>query len=350
MSELHDAPGAAGLTRRRVVGGATLLACAALARPAIRTAHAAPAEMTVKLGDDLPVDHPLNVRLTEAAKQVAERSAGRLAVQLFPSNQLGGDTDMMSQLRSGGLQSMSLSGNILSTLLPVAGIYNVPFAFANYDQVWAAMDGALGEFLRARLDGLGLHALDKHWDNGFRQITPSTRKVDKPADLQGFKIRVPVSPLWLSMFKALGAAPAAINFNEVYSALQTHVVDGQENALPLIETAKLFEVQKYVALTNHIWDGFYLLVNKRAWQKIPPDLQRIFADTLNEAAVAQRRDMVELSANLQSKLTQQGMEFTQPDCAAFREALTKAGFYAELKKKYGEEAWSLLQKTSEKLG
>ena len=212
------------------------------------------------------------------------------------------------------------------------------------------MDGALGNFLRTKLETIGLHALDKQWDNGFRQITSSTRKIENPSDLQGFKIRVPVSPLWISLFKALGAAPTAINFSEVYSALQTHIVDGQENPLPLIETAKLYEVQKYVALTNHIWDSFYLLISKRVWQRIPPDLQSILATSINTAAAGQRRDVQELNSKLQAQLTQQGMEFTTPDRAAFRQVLIKAGFYTEWKQKYGDEAWNLLQQTSDKLG
>jgi tripartite ATP-independent transporter DctP family solute receptor len=349
MSESRTPHRAAGPTRRRFAM-AGVAASVGLAAPFIRKSRAAGPEFTLKLGDDLPADHPLNVRLNEAIKQIAERSGGRLAIQLFPNNQLGGDTDMVSQLRSGALQMMTISGGILSTLVPVVGIYNLPFAFANYDQVWATMDGALGNFLRSKLDGVGLHALDKQWDNGFRQITSSARKVEKPSDLQGFKIRVPISPLWLSMFKALGAAPTPINFSEVYSALQTHVVDGQENALSLIETAKLFEVQKYVALTNHIWDSFFLLVNKRVWQRIPNELQKILADSINAAALAERRDLVELDANLQAKLAQQGMEFTHPDHTAFREALVKAGFYAEWKRKYEDQAWNLLEQTAQKLG
>jgi tripartite ATP-independent transporter DctP family solute receptor len=338
-----------GLTRRTMTTVGLVAVCG-LAAPVIRKSRAAEAEFPLKLGTDMPVSHPLNIRLNEAVKQIATRSGGRVSIQLFPNNQLGGDTDMMSQLRTGALDMMALSGNILSTLLPVAGIYNVPFAFANYDQVWATMDGALGNFLRAKLDGAGLHALDKHWDNGFRQITSSTRRVEKPSDLQGFKIRVPVSPLWVSMFRTLGAAPTTINFNEVYSALQTHVVDGQENPLALIQTANLFEVQKFVAITSHIWDGWYLLVNKRVWRRMPNDSQDILADSMNTAAVQQRRDIVELNTNLQSRLSQEGMEFIQPNRAAFRETLIKAGFYTEWKKKYGNEAWALLEQSSDKLG
>jgi tripartite ATP-independent transporter DctP family solute receptor len=336
--------------RRAVLAGAGLAAGALLAAPAIRSAQAASPEFSLKLGDDLPVDHPLNIRLTEAAAQVLERSGGRVEIKLFPNNQLGGDTDMLSQLRTGAIEMLSLSGNILSTMAPVAGLYNLPFAFPDYDHVWAAMDGKLGNYLRVKLDGLGFHALDKHWDNGFRQITSSTRKIEGPADLKGFKIRVPVSPLWLSLFGALGASPTAINWSEAYTAMQTHIVDGQENALPLIETAKLYEVQKYVALTNHMWDGFYLLVNKRAWETLPPDLQPIVADAINAKATEERRDLFQLGQQLQAKLTEQGMQFNQPDNASFRAALTKAGFYAEWKLKFGEEAWALLEETSGKLG
>jgi TRAP-type C4-dicarboxylate transport system substrate-binding protein len=118
------------------------------------------------------------------------------------------------------------------------------------------MDGELGAFIRAASSArLGIHSMDKIFDNGFRVITTSTKPINTPADLKGFKIRVPVSPQWTSLFKSFGASPTSINFSEVYSALQTKIVDGQENALQLIEIAKLYEVQKYVSITNHMWDG-----------------------------------------------------------------------------------------------
>ena len=119
--------------------------------------------------------------------------------------------------------------------------------------------------MRGQIAAANLFALDKIWDNGFRQITTSNKPIQTAADLKGFKIRVPVSPLWTSMFKALDAAPTSLNFNETYSALQTRIVDGQENPMAIIAAAKLYEVQKYGSLTNHMWDGFWLLANKRAW-------------------------------------------------------------------------------------
>jgi TRAP-type transport system periplasmic protein len=336
---------------RRVLlsGTAAAAGVAALAAPGI-IAHAAPAKTVVKIGTDFPVEHPGSVRLQQAAPKVAERSKGLLEMRVFPSGQLGSDTDMFSQIRSGASEMMLLSGNILSVMLPVAGIYNVPFAFLDYEHLWAAMDGGLGDYLRAKLDTLGLFALSKHWDNGFREITSSDRTINGPEDLNGFKIRVPVSPIWLSLFKALGASPTAINWSEVYTALQTHLVDGQENALPLIESGKLYEVQKHVAITNHMWDGPFTLANKRFWQRLAPDLQHVLTETLNEQAMAERGDIVEQTKQLQAKLTEQGMVFNQPNGQAFRTALVKAGFYAEWKKTYGDEAWGMLEKYCGKLG
>ena len=185
------------------------------------------------------------MRQQEAATRIKEATGGRVEIQLFPNNQLGSDTDMLSQLRSGAIDFFSLSGLILSTLVPVASINGIGFAFKDYDTVWNTMDGKLGAYVRGEIGKRGLIAMDKMWDNGFRQITSSTRPIRTPADLKGFKIRVPISPLWTSMFQAFGASPISINFSEVYSALQTKIAEGQENPLSLIEIAKLYEVQKY---------------------------------------------------------------------------------------------------------
>ena len=187
-------------------------------------------------------------------------------------------------------------------------------------------------------------SMDKMWDNGFRETTSSTKPINGPDDFKGFKIRVPVSPLWTSMFKAFDAAPASINFSEVYSALQTKVVEGQENPLAIISTAKLYEVQKYCSLTNHMWDGFWFLANRRAWEKLPEDVRTIVARNINAAAVNERGDVAKLNAGLRQELAGKGLTFNQPETAPFREKLRSAGFYSEWKGKYGDEAWALLEK------
>ena len=321
----------------------SLLVGAALPLFAIGTGRARAAEFSLKLANNSPVTHPQTVRQQEAAARIKAATNGAVEITVFPNNQLGSDTDMLSQLRSGAIDLFTLSGLILSTLVPAASINGVGFAFKDYDQVWPAMDGKLGAYVRSEIDKRGLIAMDKMWDNGFRQITSSTHPIKVPADLKGFKIRVPVSPLWTSMFQALGASPISINFSEVYSALQTKIAEGQENPLSLIEIAKLYEVQKYVSMTSHMWDGFWMLANRRSFSGLPADARAIVARELNASALAERADIAALNGSVAADLKAKGLIFVEVDKPAFRQALKTAGFYAEWKKKYGDQAWGILE-------
>jgi len=329
------------LATRRTALLAGVAAGATVAMPWV--ARAAP-EFSLKYANNVPVTHPLNVRAKEAMDRIKTQTNGRVEIEIFPNNQLGSDTDMLSQLRSGAIEFFTLSGLILSTLVPVASINGIGFAWGSYDQVWPAMDGGLGAYIRAQIQKAGLHAMEQAWDNGFRQITSSTRPIKTPDDLKGFKIRVPPSPLWTSMFKAFDAAPTSINFSEVYSALQTKVVEGQENPLAVIFFAKLFEVQKYLSQTNHMWDGFWFLANGKAWQGLPADVREVIAKNLNQSARDQRDDVKKANDTLQADLTSKGMEFIAVDSAPFRAKLQSAGFYKEWRGKYGDEAWAVLEK------
>ena len=334
------------MTRRRLLAGLTLLTSSA-ADP--RVVRAEQAQWTYKYANNLPETHPMNLRAREMAAASKQETNGRFDLQIFPNSQLGSDTDTLSQIRSGGVEFFTLSGLILSTLVPAASINGMGFAFPDYDTVWKAMDGDLGAYIRAQIAKANLIAMDKIWDNGFRQTTTSTKPVQTPDDFRGMKLRVPVSPLWTSMFKALDASPASINFNEVYSALQTKVVDGQENPLAIISTAKLYEVQKYCSLTNHMWDGFWFLANRRAWEALPDDVRGIVAKHINTAGLKERDDVAKLNATLQQDLAAKGLAFNRPDPAPFRNKLRAAGFYTEWKGKYGDEAWSLLERSVGKL-
>jgi tripartite ATP-independent transporter DctP family solute receptor len=325
-------------TRRAVLAGAT-----AVPLFAIRSRSANAADFSFKLANNSPVTHPQSIRQQEAATRIKAATGGRVDIQLFPNNQLGSDTDMLSQLRSGAIDFFNLSGLILSTLVPVASINGIGFAFKDYDTVWSAMDGKLGAFVRGEIGKRGLIAMDKMWDNGFRQITSSTRPIKTPADLKGFKIRVPISPLWTSMFQAFGASPISINFSEVYSALQTKIAEGQENPLSLIEIAKLYEVQKYVSMTSHMWDGFWMLANRQSFQSMPQNLQDIVAQELNRSALDERADIAKLNDSVAADLKAKGLTFIEVDKSEFRAALKQAKFYAEWKTKYGDEAWALLE-------
>ncbi len=326
-----------------VLNRRTLLAGAALPLVTIGARPARAAAFTLKLANNSPVTHPQTIRQQEAADRIKAATNGAVDIQIFPNNQLGSDTDMLSQLRSGAIDFFTLSGLILSTLVPAASINGIGFAFKDYDTVWKAMDGKLGAHVRSEIDKRGLIAFDKIWDNGFRQITSSGRPVKGPADLKGFKIRVPVSPLWTSMFTALGASPISINFAEVYSALQTKIAEGQENPLTLIQIAKLYEVQKYCSMTSHMWDGFWMLANAKGFASLPKDAQAIIATELNAAALKERADIAALNGSVIADLKAKGLEFVEVDKPAFRDALKSAGFYAEWKKKYGDEAWAVLE-------
>ena len=334
------------VSRRRMLASGSIL-LASVTAP--RIARAQQAQWVYKYANNLPEAHPMNVRAREMAAAIKQETNGRFDLQIFPSSQLGSDTDTLSQIRSGGVEFFTLSGLILSTLVPAASINGMGFAFADYDTVWKAMDGDLGAYIRAQIAKANLIAMEKIWDNGFRQTTTSTKPVATPDDFRGMKLRVPPSPLWTSMFKAFDASPASINFNEVYSALQTKIVDGQENPLAIIATAKLYEVQKYCSLTNHMWDGFWFLANQRAWQSLPDDVRTIVAKHINVAGLKERDDVAKLNASLQQDLAAKGLIFNRPDPAPFRSKLRAAGFYTEWKSKYGEEAWSLLEKSAGKL-
>lgn len=328
---------------RRSFLRATAATSAGAATFAILTRRGDAAEFSWRYANNVVVAHPVNVQLAKAVDKIREESGGRMEIQIFPNNQLGGDTDMLSQLRIGAIQMFNLSGLILATFVPVASINGLGFAFKNYQQIWAAMDGPLGNYVRGAIGKSNLLALDKMWDNGYRQITSSSHPINSPEDLRGFKIRVPVSPLWTSMFRALGASPASINFSEVYSALQTKIVEGQENPLSLIELNRFYEVQRYASMTNHMWDGFWTLINGAAWQSLPKDLQDIVARNVNDAALRERDDIRTLNESLRGELAKKGMAFNETDPEKFRAVLKNAGFYAEWKAKYGAQAWAILE-------
>ncbi|MGA7809965.1 TRAP transporter substrate-binding protein [Bradyrhizobium sp.] len=329
-----------GLTRRRLLRGlAVAPAAAAIGTPQIARA----AEIELRYGNNLPATHPLNVRAGEAADRISAETKGRVALTIFPNNQLGGDTDMLSQVRAGAMTFFTPSALVIATVVPTAAISAVGFAFADYDQVWQAMDGALGAHVRDVIAKANLHTFEKIWDNGFRQITTSGAPIETAQDMDGLKIRVPVSRLGISMFRALSAAPTSLQFSDVYAALQTKIVDAQENPLPIIQVAKLYEVQKHCAISNHIWDGFWFIANGPAWNALPADVQEIVASAINDAGLKQREDIKALNGSLQAELEVKGLAFNGTDPDSFRAKLRDGGFYSEWKGRFGDEAWGVLE-------
>ncbi len=330
------------LTRRQFAATGALALAATRARAADT--------FQFKIGCDTPADHPLSTRLGDVAAEVGRQSGGRLAIHVFPNSQLGSDADMLSQLRLGGMELFAAPSLTLSTLVPLSGLPSIGFALKSYDQVWPAMDGALGELVRGAIRKTGMVPFTRSWDNGFRQITTSGGPVQGPDDLRGLKLRVPVTPFMVSLFSSLGASPTSLGFNEVYSALQTHVIDGQENPLAQVETAKLFEVQKSCALTNHCWSGYWILANRRALASLPDDLRDMMEHVFDTTALVQRADLRTMDTSLQATLVGQGLGFTRPDPAAFQALLRSAGFYAKWQAAFGPEAWKVLASYAEGVG
>jgi len=326
------------ITRRSFIQ--TTAALGALATvPSLASAQGS---FNYKVGTNVQASHSIFLRLTEASEAIKKDTGGKVNIRIFPNGQLGSDTDMLGQVRSGGMDFLTVPGVVLANLVPMASLNSVGFIFPDYASVWKAMDGNLGNYMRTHIAKTGLVVTDKIFDNGFRHIT-AQKPVNVPADLAGMKIRVPVSPLLLSLFKALGAASTPINFNELYSALQTKVVEGQENPLTLINNSKLYEVQKNCAMTGHTWDGYWMVANKRSMEALPAPLRAIVMKHLDAAAMAQRADSEKLAVSLQADLAAKGMVFNRPDPKPFRQALQQARFYQEWKTKFGDEAWAQLE-------
>jgi tripartite ATP-independent transporter DctP family solute receptor len=328
------------LRRRSLLAGA-----AALPLVSILSRPAGAAEFTYKYATGQDPTHPVNVRAAEAIARIQQASGGRLEMKLFPANQLGSDTDLLSQVRNGGVEFFNLATSILNTLVPAAGLVNIGLAFTSYAEVWKAVDGELGQYIAGQIGKVGLVSVAPLWDNGFRQITSSTREITKPEDLAGFKIRVPPAPILTSLFQQIGASPTPINFNELYSALQTKVVEGEENPLAIIATTKLYEVQKSVSMTGHVWDGYQILGNRRAWAALPEDLRGIVTQELTKSGLDERADVEKLSQSLKATLADKGMKVIEVERVPFRDALRKTSYYKDWKAKFGEQGWGLLEKS-----
>ena len=330
-------------TRRSMIG-------AALAAPLLpRFAKAA--EFTLRLGHAAPVSFPLHIRISEAAEQIARESDGKVELQIFPDGQLGGDNDLLSQVRSGALDFSQPTGQIFAGTLPVTATPALGFAWSGYDKVWPAMDGELGAFIRKQITAkTGVVPMERIWDLGFRHITSSTKPIRTAEDLVGFKIRTPVAPSLVTLFKTLKAAPLAMQITELYSALQTHIADGQENPLALIQATKVYEVQKYCSLTAHVWDGHWWVCNGATWNGLPDPMKAIVAKAFNEGAVKERADIQAKDASVRGDLEAKGLIFNTADTAGFREGLRTGGFYKDWRQKLGEEAFGLLEKYAGTLG
>ncbi|MGP6158647.1 MAG: TRAP transporter substrate-binding protein [Vulcanimicrobiaceae bacterium] len=307
------------------------------------------AEFNLKWAVDVPPEHPITVQAIESFARIKAATKGRVQIQAFPASVLGADPQMLAQLRSGALELLALPGAFLNAVVPVASIENVAYAFRDRDEAFRAMDGDLGSVIRDAIQAQGIHCFETIQENGFREITTSTKPIRTVDDLSGLKIRVSPGKIRIDTFQSLGASPTPIALSELYTALQTHVVDAEENPLVLIEQQKFYEVQKYVSLSHHIWSGYWNLANQDVWNKFPPDVQKIISRELNAGALRARADTDLLTKSVRDKLTRRGMTFNDVDIPTFKAKLVTSGYYQRWKTEFGPQAWAALEKYANKL-
>jgi TRAP-type transport system periplasmic protein len=330
------------ISRRKLL----LTTTAGIAAPLIVRAEPA---LELKFAHSMPVAHPLNARMAEARSSIHEKTGGGVAIHLLPVSDLGTGANMIRLLRSGQVDLAAQSALAMSTLIPSASSTGIGFAFSDYSQVWKATDGALGKFIIEEFAAQDLTAFERMWDNGFRQITSYSRPIASAHDLRGLSVRVPGAPLWTSLFKALGTALALIPWDQTHSALHSKTVDGCESALAGIYFTKIYEVQRYLSRTNHMWDGFWVFADRRRFESWPAHLRDIIIEEINLAALRQRDDTKKLDEELETALRLKGLEIFKPDFSHFRRSLTDSDFYLEWRARLGSAAWTLLEQSSGKL-
>jgi tripartite ATP-independent transporter DctP family solute receptor len=315
---------------------------------AIVKAPAKAAQFEFKCASIQPVSNPATVRMTQMWADVERESGGRIRTQLFPNGQLGGDAAVLEQLRGNAIQFYQLSITNLALVVPAADIAYLGFAFKDVDEALHSLDGPLGNYIRSESLAKGIPVLRGSWPNGMNQIGSAARQIKTVDDLHGFKIRVPVGRVTVDLFRTLGASPVSLSVADMYTSLQTKLIDGEGAALTVIEESRLYEVNKYIALANYGFACAWMIVNADAWKSLPPDLQAIVERNHAKASTLTQRDVRVTYSAVIDKLKRQGVTFNTVDQAPFRAQLRP--YYTQYSNTFGSTAWGLLQNSvSQKL-
>lgn len=300
----------------------------------------------IKIPNTLPLENPMNVGLKAFADEVAQKTNGALTFTIIPNGVLGNDQALIQQCLGGMLEAIAIGGlNAFQQQVPELGIDNLPFMFATPEESWKAYDGEFGEFLNAKVEKLGLKK-GTFLVQGFRQITNNKHEVKTPEDLKGIKMRVPPVEIRMKAFKALGANPTPMPLPELFTALQQGAVDAQENPLVTILNMKFNEVQKYITLSNHIYDTAILYFNQKFWDTLPEDQQKIILEAGVTGKIAAREASKDLDAKCIETLKASGnvvTELTAEQHQLFVDAVKPV--WDEYSATYGKEALELLEKS-----
>lgn len=293
----------------------TLMATAIFAATSLAQAQA----VKMYLGHGNPVGSPRHVAAEKFAEAAKAKSAGRIEVTVAPSAQMGDDAAMVTALRTGALDLSANSQGAVANTVPEYAAFGMPFLFADLPQAWKIMDGPVGKELADKSAAKGLIVLG-YWDNGIRHMSNSKRPLLKPEDLKGLKMRTPPDSVTVDIMQSLGAEAQQIKFSELYVALQQGVVDGQENPLTNIASAKLNEVQKFISLTGHKYEMTPFLMSKRTWDRLSAADRKAVQEAANEATALQRKLSKESDDSLVAELKAKGVQVDVVNKVAFQKA------------------------------
>ena len=297
----------------------TILATVAMAAVGVASAQ----EKTIKFATQNPVGHPVTMGMEKFKEIVEKNSGGKLKVNLFPGGTLGSDQANVSALQGGALEMVSLNSGILAAQVKDFAVYDFPFMFGNSKEADAVVDGPFGKKMHAKLEEKGMIGL-AYFELGFRNLTNNKRAIKKVSDIEGLKLRVIPNPINVDWVKALGANPTPLPFPEVYAAMEQGAIDGHENPLTVINANKFYEVQKYVALTNHQYNPQSVLMSKKFWDSLSATDKKIVSDAANEASTYQRkqaRDQVSVALENLKKNGMQVSELPASEMAILREKM-----------------------------
>lgn len=298
---------------------------------------------TLKYALSLSKDSAYYVGAVALKKEAEKRSDGCLKIDIFPDGQLGNDRDMIEGMQLGSIDIASPSTGAMGSVVPEATVLDLPYLFDSLAQAYAVLDGPIGsDDIYHMFDAAGFHP-QGYWEIGFRNLTNNKRPVHTPDDLKGLKLRTLPSVIHQKAWSLVGAQPVAIDFTELFNALQTGVVDGQENPYNIILTGKLYEVQKYLSITNHVYGAAPTSVSDKTMAKLSPELQKILKDSIVAATGPQRKAASgDVEAQLK-ELKAKGMQVVEdPDRAAFQKAMAPA--WKEYTDRFGAKGQQIIDK------
>ena len=293
-----------------------------------------------RLGANQPADSATARRLAEMAEAIQRDTDGEFRLDVHPESRLGPDPQMFADLRAGRLE-LYLSGALLGGVSATSMLPLMPFVFSDSKNVFAALDGTLGEMIRGELVAAGLYAFRHAWQNGFHHITTSVRPIHAATDFAGLRIRTPGGEIAADFFTTRGAEPGMVPFSGMYQALKEKRFDGQSDPLGVVQSLRLYEVQTYLSLTGHWWTGFTLLANAQSWAALPAEIQAAVERNAETYALLQRADIEAVNARGAEALRQAGMIVNSADTASLRAAL--GDFYRRWRERFDPAAWTLLE-------